>query len=271
MHSILNRSTTLRINMSEQKNSLTSLLSARELLEEKIAAFKKNRPMYVVEHPSPGVIHLVFTHQKDLSFGMCRLEEFYEGPHAHIKGQYFSLETFFDTYCDDSGDLAYYYSWDGFNVPRHAIDKFEELFTPHGLTRREQLILDEVKKHDAQYLIATSISTIESTVDHEVAHALWATNPEYKQKCQEALKSMTNVAKKYFTRLLLSEGYPSDPAIMEDEHHAYIATASVRYVKRIFGELGKVHVDSVFKARQLLKEALPENVKQPNPDNILSL
>lgn len=250
---------------------LKSLFSAREELDSKIAMFKKNRPMYVVEHPCPGVIHLVFTHQKDLSFAMCRLEEFYEGPHDNIKGKYFSLETFFDTYCDDSGDLAYYYSWDGFNVPRSAVNKFEELFSPHGLTRREQLILDEVKKHDAQYLIATSISTIESTVDHEVAHALWATNPEYKAACQEALKSMTGVSKRYFTKLLLSEGYPSDPAIMEDEHHAYIATASVRYVKRIFGELGKVHVDSVFKARQLLKEALPENVKRPNPENILSI
>ncbi len=183
--------------------------------------------------PIPGVVHLVFDTLKALTTSMFRIEEHYESPYPAIRGQYFAVETFLDAYADDDGEIAYFGWWDGFNVPREAIDRFEALFRPHGLTAREETVLDIVRRENAAYLIATCQATDAATVDHEIAHARWSVDEAYRERCREAMKALTPDTRRVIVRALLKADYADEDAILEDEIHAYLKTDPKKDLRRM--------------------------------------
>lgn len=179
---------------------------------------------FVCMTPAPGVLHILFQHRRDLTFTMHRVQEFYESPHANIKGQYFTYPDFLEAYSDETGELTYFNEWDGFNVPDHCFNQFFELFAGE-LTPREQNLRDLINQYDAQYVIATSATSHPSTYAHEIAHARWYADPMYKMKAKRALSFIAEEVKQHvFSKLFETGGYSSDPLIVEDELHAYLQT-----------------------------------------------
>jgi hypothetical protein len=215
--------------------------------------------------PVPGVIHLVFPTMKALTTSMFRMEEFYESPHAAIQGQYFSVATFLDVYADDDGDVRYFRWWDGFNVPRAAIDAFERLFRPQGLTEREQVVLAVVHQQDARYLIATSEDTDTATVAHEVAHARWAVDPAYRAQCEQALTLLQGGTRRLIVRALLKADYPDDAAILEDEIHAYLMTDPKKSLRKLLKAADASQRRNYLAVRKLLRRVGPEGRAEDQP------
>jgi hypothetical protein len=157
-----------------------------------------------------------------MTLTMARVEEFYESPHANIKGRYFTWEQFIDAYSDEKGTLTYFSEWEGFNVPAEYLCRFRNMFL--DLSAREAWLLSVVD--GADYVIATDAESDPSTLPHELAHARYRLDNAYRKSVQQIIKPMPKDLSLRFQRDLLAAGYPDDVDIMLDEIHAYLKTST---------------------------------------------
>lgn len=162
---------------------------------------------------------------------MGRPEEFYESGHKHLRNKIFTLEQFIETFTNDDGDVSYYKSWSGFNIPGN---KLQEFFTYFSLTKREdalrKLVNRTVKKGD-YYVIATKEGDT-PTIAHELVHANFYLNAEYRKQATYLVKKLDLYVKITMEDVLLEMGYAQ--AVVVDEINAYLSTSSRAYLKKRF-------------------------------------
>lgn len=175
---------------------------------------------FKVKEILPKIFHLKFDSSRDLASTMLRFQEHYESP--KFRNQVFSLDEFVAWYRTQKGKFSYYNDWSGFNVPSKILKpfydgKFQEL------TVREQKILKTFKNHSKFYLIATAKNknkaNNQSVIRHEIAHALFYLNPDYRKA---AIKTLKGLNLKPIHKYLKKLGY--HPEVFLDECHAYILT-----------------------------------------------
>jgi hypothetical protein len=194
-----------------------------------------------------NILLLTFDTRYEMGMTMVRLQEYYESP--EFKGKFFWLEDFIDYWCKEHGKggaFDYPVRWRGYNLPsgvikdwmkNHAYEhngSFTDLVRP-----KEVQLLDVIHYHFGKkadewedfYVIAVSKSESEEDradiIDHELSHALYNLNPEYRGKCQEILEEDfaddTGGKIKLYMKLCLNQkGYHED--VFDDETVAYLAT-----------------------------------------------
>jgi len=168
-------------------------------------------------NPIIGSVFLVqFPDQKTLASTMLRFQEHYESP--NFRGQVFSREEFEKWYIEKKGSFSYLEDWSGFNVPSTVFESFwSGKFDP--LSSEEQELLDAVGKLPKPfYLIATSENPVHSTLRHEIAHGLYATNPDYRAEVYAHLEGLQLSP----IHRMLADGAGYHPAVWLDECHAYL-------------------------------------------------
>ncbi len=214
------------------------------------------------------IIQVDFERQLDLCMCFLRVQEYYESP--KFRGKYFTIAEFVDWYSTEHGDgvFSYIADWDGFNVPSNMIYDFYKLLKRNNgeLNKFDQLILqvcEEVENtlniQPPFYLVGTHSEDDEErlTLDHEIAHALYALNRSYRTEVHALIKKLPKrqvTAKMYQT--LTDYGYHK--AVHKDELQAYFATgrdnrmtrfSRLRHTKR-FKELFKRHKKELLNAPQ---------------------
>lgn len=168
-----------------------------------------------VEAVSDGIVKLVFPTGNELARAFLRFQENYESP--EFKGKVFTREEFLEWYSRISGS-NYLEDWDAFNLPVSALKPFlEGEFDP--LYPEEQIILEIVRSLKNEYLIGTAEMTEKEDEMHEIAHALYYKNQEYKKEVEAVLNNLDAKAKGEVERFL-SKAY--HPDVWSDESHAYI-------------------------------------------------
>ena len=122
---------------------------------------------------------------------MFRIQEFFESPHEHIKGKVFSVEDFLATYYAPGHEIDYFAYWGGFNVPKDVVDDF---FNRYGdaLTLREQALKHVWRSSDYQYLIAVDVDDADNALEHELAHARYAIDEQYRNECADIVCNMSS-------------------------------------------------------------------------------
>ena len=129
-----------------------------------------------------NIFVLEFDNQVDLASTFIRFQEHYESP--EFKGRFFSLDEYKEWYTKMKGDFTYYTDWGGFNIPSYVLVPFYEgKFNP--LTVSENQILELFKENEGSFYIIGLYSKNENlklSLDHEIAHGLFYTEPEYKEK-----------------------------------------------------------------------------------------
>ena len=171
---------------------------------------------------------------------MCRIQEFYESNHANIRGKVFSLEDFIATYYADGNKESYFDVWEGFNVPKSAIDEFFGLhlkpmdYRRIITTSREYEIARLWIGSDYQYLIATQEGGAPDVLAHELHHARYSMDDNFRRECKLILLSMPEEIYSSIRLVLLDEGYPDDDNIMADEISAYLRTSLKKELKKMF-------------------------------------
>lgn len=180
-----------------------------------------------------NILHLEFPTRKEITMTMGRPQEYYESGHKHLRNKVFSQEVFLDTFTDDEGDVGYFKSWSGFNVPG---GKMEEFFTRFDdWTKREFLlrraISDNINPHKDYYVIAT-IAGDTPTIDHELVHAHYYLNKDYQRAVKKLIKGLDPKIRDTITRVLKEMGYAGQ--VVSDEINAYITTSSKTYMKKRF-------------------------------------
>ena len=174
---------------------------------------------------SPNIYAVEAKTQKELAQTFLRFQEHYESP--YFKDKIFTLEEFIPWYKQftKKEKFTYYKDWEGFNVPNYVFNEFfNGSFDP--LTKKEQWLLNKVSKIKSKgspYYIIGYVKGSKNTKKHEMAHALFYTNPSYFYEVLDALWQSDEFYYKEMDVLdehLLSMGYHEDTII--DETHAYI-------------------------------------------------
>lgn len=205
----------------------------------------------VIERPYPGIIHLKFKTQSELTRAMIRMAEFYESPYPKIRGHYFTLDQFKAAYTKTHGEpFSYFKDWHGFNIPGIMLREFKLHFA-HDLTPAERVILG-IK--GARYLIATHR---EWDVTHEIAHGIFYLNSTYRHSALEFVKSASPFLLRPFKNWLKREGYTKE--VFDDEINAYFATNDRREFRRHFSpQMADALYDAASPFRRLLTAYMPK-------------
>lgn len=209
----------------------------------------------------PNVFYFAFENQKELNMTLCRMQEFYESPYEHIINQYFDWPTFLDSYTPETGKFNYFELWQGFNVPGHAvigfINHFEKDFSPREKKFVEAIVnsIDPEKKF---YLIATKKGA-EDTIQHEVAHAMYYGNAEYKKDMDKVTATLPQDFYNNFQATLLKLGY--NEVVTKDEIQAYLSTSTPEYLMERFKTDGSEVIDQVQKMQAIFQQYLTSEQK----------
>ena len=106
-------------------------------------------------------------------------------------------------------------------------------------------IIDTIKQlvgSDKFYLIGIDQSTGDDPhlIYHEMAHALWFSDPSYKERMSTLIRKMDSSVKEKMIQKISDSGYGNN--VLYDELQAYMATGLVSNMNRIKGiklEIGK--------------------------------
>jgi hypothetical protein len=172
-----------------------------------------------------NIFHAEYTTMKEMGLTFFRMAEFYESPYDTIFRKTFSIEDFLDAYTEDDGYFPFIADWPAFNIPGKYVNEFYENF---DLTKREKSLLRSIYQNigDKPFYLISNLKHDTESFDHELCHALYYTNEEYKRQVLELLAPMNTAQREWLETKLLSMGYPENPWIMEDELNAYLATSS---------------------------------------------
>jgi hypothetical protein len=194
---------------------------------------------------TPKIILLIFETQFDITSTLLRFQEHYESPEFH--GKIFSLKEFKKWYAEnsthgkESGKFTYFADWSGFNIPSHIFSPFKNGdFNPLSVKEKKILkILDKVEEPYYVIGVYSHQSTAQSTLDHEMRHAMFYTNQEYKKEVLEV------ISKHDFSKMnieLARIGYTEE--VFLDEINAFASSDDCRFEhpvpKRIKDRLLKI-------------------------------
>ena len=173
-----------------------------------------------------NIVLLTFPTQKELILTMCRPQEFYEAATTKLRNNKFSYEEVIDFYMDTEGNLDYFNMWTGFNLPGYVMDEF---FNRFDLTKREAKLKSAIRKvaKGDYYVIAVKAGD-DATLDHELVHAHFYLNADYKKKATMLVNSLPKSILKKITTRLKTMGYTS--AVIKDEINAYLSTSKISWL-----------------------------------------
>jgi hypothetical protein len=173
--------------------------------------------MVSVEGLGNGIYHLSFPNQFLMNASFVRLQEHFESP--KFRGKLFTHEEFRAWYRStrEHKEFSYYTDWGGFNIPGYVLTPFlNGRFDP--LRPEEQALVETFRGMQGPlYIIGTLETDRISTLRHELAHALYHTNPTYRREVDTILDGINCNP---LHRLLKSMGYHA--AQWRDEAHAYL-------------------------------------------------
>jgi hypothetical protein len=178
-------------------------------------------------------IHAVTIKSKyDRAMLFCKVQEFYESPNPTFRGQYFSIWQYMRWYSlNNKKGFTYALDWSGFNIPIKIV---ENCYHPKNPYRNEtpydnhlQEIVGKIKEtdpHNAKlgYLIGTDSLTSE-TFEHEVRHAKYLTDKNYKKKVDKVVQKIKTKYPQEYKVLrdnIVAMGYSH--TVVDDEIQAYI-------------------------------------------------
>ena len=163
-----------------------------------------------------GIYLVRFATQYELAATFLRLQEHYESP--RFSRRVFSLEEFMDWYAAEYGAFTYYDDWAGFNVPSSAFAAFYQgKFDP--LLEKEKRLLRLFEKVRGRFYV---IGIYESgDLTHELAHALYFTDADYRHAVQRAMHGYDTSA---LAKEIAEAGYAKH--VIPDEVHAYLIAPS---------------------------------------------
>lgn len=191
----------------------------------------------------PHVYLFTFDTQYDLCMSFVRMQEFYESDSNKFRGKYFTLEKYMDYWSKKFGKGVFTYTkdWNGFNLPGKKLWEWEMLFDCKKEDIREiesdlihkinGFVLKEFGSYQSTFYDQICVIGIHTEGDkdeaeiiknHELAHALYCLNPEYKKSCDKLLKTIPNEENIKNEVVLLSMGYCKK--VIKDELQAYYST-----------------------------------------------
>lgn len=154
--------------------------------------------------------------QDELGLTFMRFQEYYESANPNFRGKIFTQGQLKRWYSEEYGSNSYHSHWVGFNFPSSVLTPFKEgLFDP--LTIEEQRLVDLFKYRSDNFYIIGAQS--KATLRHELSHALYTTNPKYKDEINKFFIKHKHKLKNTI-KYIKDKGYCDE--VLFDEIQAYI-------------------------------------------------
>lgn len=195
-----------------------------------------------------NILHLEFDNIKDQTIALFRPSEYYESPHKDINGKNFTFEDFLINYVKPNGEMTFFKDWPAFNIPGHVLSEFYSM-NYKSLSNYEKVVYNLVQSNidttKPYYLISNLKGDIEG-YEHELAHAIWYLDENYKDEMRNCFKSITPLVDRKIMDGFKEIGYPMKiKSIITDELQSWLATSTKQTFKDEFGltikEVGKIH------------------------------
>lgn len=196
----------------------------------------------------PRVFALVIKDDYLRSRVFLRYQEFYESDSETFRGQGFKWKDFVEYYKNKTEKeiFTYHEDWSGYNIPCDSIESCMKVIPDLNFYDLIMFcVVDTIRKivgSDKFYLIGIDQSDGDEThlIYHEMAHALWFSDPVYKSKMLDLIGKMDESVKEKMIEKISGMGYGSN--VLLDELQAYLSTGtitSMNRIKNIKGESAK--------------------------------
>lgn len=187
---------------------------------------------YKIKEIKPDIFAVVVKDDYERAMLFCRVQEFYESPGIFFRDKKFSIWDYYRWYSKEgSGSFSYPKDFVGFNLPLVVAKKcyeINELETPYDI-EMYKIVNSLYKSGRRSYLIGVD-SLKNSTFRHEMAHALYYSNLEYKSEMDDLTRGLSEFNISKFKKNLKSMGYCS--SVLKDEIQAYMSTEVNKKVAR---------------------------------------
>lgn len=215
--------------------------------------------MFELKQIGKKIFQLSFENPYDLAMHFLRATEYFECPNPDFHKKNFEILEFMDWYTHKERDTAFNYQndWDGFNLSYDQLDIIygtgKDLIPDLNMydERMDALHTFLSEMSDFKYYLIGAKSKDKSTIKHEIAHALYYLDEEYRVGVQCCLANLEGEHLEEFEEIkkhLIYLGYVDEEEILLDEMQAYMATDS------------KFHISVGF-SKEILKECTKEITK----------
>lgn len=182
----------------------------------------------------PSVYVATSGNRYDLGNLFCCVQEYYESANERWLGRHFSRDDYQRWYAlsvSEEAVFSYPADWCGFNVPSTAIEGYyhHNPYLTNNIYDKTMQAIDRTLRHrhpGPYYLIGIVEDDIE-TLDHELAHGFYSTNPVYKREMDEVITALPHDDRKAICTILTAMGYGEN--VHMDEIQANFATGLTDY------------------------------------------
>jgi hypothetical protein len=175
-----------------------------------------------------NLLLFTFDTRKEITTTFFRVQEYYESPNLNLHRKKFSVFQFLQEQMCDDGHIDYFSFWSGFNIPGHIINSWWKDGAELDSTTKEEELMTQiwhnVDMSDRYYVIGAEEKDL-TTINHEIAHALYYLNRVYTHKMGDLIQEfMTKYKEDYDSMVgeLLRMGYNED--VIDDEIQAYLSS-----------------------------------------------
>ena len=180
---------------------------------------------YSIKEVKPNVFAVIVKDKYDRAMLFCRAQEYYESPNPKFRNKTFSIWDYMKWYNEKYGKgFSYGADWSGFNIPLKVItqcyNKLGKFESPYDKVMYDIVVkINKKCLFDDGYVIACG-DTKGDTFKHEVCHALYYTDKDYKKRIDALTKSLPQEHYNIFKKNLLEMGYTAK--VIDDEIQAYL-------------------------------------------------
>ena len=172
----------------------------------------------------------IITIESDIRYYLAmlfvRYSEYYESSNSRFKGKKFTLIDFMEYYSLEfkkTGVFTYTKDWGGFNITGNTIKEVNDLGID-DFNKYDQQMLDIYNQYctNKDAYIIGYMTNSNNTLAHELAHAFYYTDKEYRLKMLNLVSSLNQYSKLAIFENLRNLGYSDD--VLIDETQAYTST-----------------------------------------------
>jgi hypothetical protein len=158
-----------------------------------------------------------------------RPQEYYESSFPEIINQQFKVSQFVDKYKQHYGkkDFTYGSDWAGFNIPSTILEECMFNIPEDEINNWDKLMLSIINtikelegEHNYYLLGVDELSNY--LLEHEFAHAMYFTLPEYKEEMNQLNNECDHTVRDMMCKCITEYGYADH--VLPDELQAYMST-----------------------------------------------
>jgi hypothetical protein len=186
---------------------------------------EEDKMKYRIKEVRPNIFAVIVQDSYDRAMLFCRAQEYYESPNPKFRGKSFSIWDYMKWYHKEyDRGFSYGADWSGFNIPLKVItqcyNKLGKFETPYDKTMYDIIVKINRKCCFADGYIIACGNVDGTTFKHELCHALYYTDKNYRKKMDVLTKSLPKEHYDIFKKNLKEMGYTTK--VINDEIQAYL-------------------------------------------------